>query len=293
MEKEIKVRKKRFAAFWTVVLMVCAMVLPTTVQADTYSIANLSVGSVLQPNDTISNEGNTIQVSYSTGSSEEGAEISIQSYGELQTGQAFDGWKITGITEEDHSGAIVTVLALEAQLSAARYTVTFDTNGGTAIDPITKAYGETIDVPSDPSKEGYKFTGWSVAFPYSVIGDITITANWEIEQYTITFDTDGGSAIDPITQDFNTAVTAPSNPTKEEYIFDGWDQEIPSIMPARDMTITAKWKSKYIIEKGTHELKAGVQYQLGSGVTRVDGDLSTYASGAYFYVPADGSYTFS
>ena len=69
----------------------------------------------------------------------------------------------------------------------------------------------------------------------------TITAKWKINQYTITFDTDGGTTIDPITQDYNTAVTAPANPTKEGYTFDGWDKAIPSTMPAINQTITAQW----------------------------------------------------
>ena len=293
MEKEIKVRKKRFAAFWVAVLLACSLVVPTTVQAEAYSLEDLSVGRVLQPNDTVSNAEETFQISYATGFSAEGTTITVSSYEEVPDGQVFDGWKITDIKEVDHSGAMVKVITLSAQLSTAHYTVTFDTAGGTAIDSITVAHGGTVSAPSDPSKEGYGFAGWNVEFPYTVTGDTTITASWNINKYTITFNTDGGTAIEPITQEYGTTVTAPPNPTKDEYIFDGWDREIPSPMPAQDITITAKWKSKYIIEKGTHELTAGVQYQLGSGVTQVSGDTSTYASGAYFYVPKDGTYTFS
>ena len=63
-------------------------------------------------------------------------------------------------------------------------------------------------------------------------GSITITALWTINQYTLTFDTDGGNSIDPITQDYNTDVTAPADPTKTGYTFVGWNQTIPATMPS-------------------------------------------------------------
>ena len=69
----------------------------------------------------------------------------------------------------------------------------------------------------------------------------TITAQWSIIQYTITFDTDGGTTIAPITQDYGTAITTPANPTKDGYTFAGWDKEIPTTMPAESVTITAQW----------------------------------------------------
>ena len=84
--------------------------------------------------------------------------------------------------------------------------------------------------------------------------NITITAQWKINQYTITFDTAGGSDIDPITQDYGTAITAPANPTREGYTFIGWNKEIPQTMPAENITITAQWKDA---EKPTGEISVG------------------------------------
>ena len=84
--------------------------------------------------------------------------------------------------------------------------------------------------------------------------NITITAQWKINQYTITFDTAGGSEIAPITQDYGTAITAPANPTREGYAFNGWDKEIPQTMPAENITITAQWKDT---EKPTGEISVG------------------------------------
>ena len=84
--------------------------------------------------------------------------------------------------------------------------------------------------------------------------NITITAQWKINQYTITFDTAGGSEIAPITQDYGTAITAPANPTREGYTFMGWDKEIPQTMPAENITITAQWKDT---ENPTGEISVG------------------------------------
>ena len=85
--------------------------------------------------------------------------------------------------------------------------------------------------------------------------DLTIKAKWTVNQYTLTFDTDGGSAIAPITQDYGTAVTAPADPTRTGYTFAGWTPAIPETMPAEDLTIKAKWTvNTYTI---TYDLDGG------------------------------------
>ena len=123
------------------------------------------------------------------------------------------------------------------------YTVTFDSTGGSEIAPITQDYGTAITTPADPTREGYTFIGWDKAIPTTMPAEnMTIKAQWKINQYTITFDTAGGSAIAPITQDYGTVITAPADPTREGYTFIGWDKAIPTAMPAENMTIKAQWK---------------------------------------------------
>ena len=126
---------------------------------------------------------------------------------------------------------------------ATSYTLTFDTNGGSAIAPITQDYGTAITAPADPTKTGYTFAGWTPAIPTTMPAEnMTIKAKWTVNQYTLTFDTNGGSTIAPITQDYGTAITAPADPTKIGYTFAGWTPAIPTTMPAENLTVTAQWR---------------------------------------------------
>ena len=146
-------------------------------------------------------------------------------------------------------------MTVKAQWEINQYTITFDTNGGSEIAPITQDYGTKITAPDNPTRKGYTFKGWDKEIPKTMPAEnITVKAQWEINQYTITFDTNGGSDIAPITQDYGTEITAPDNPTRKGYTFKGWDKEIPETMPAESITITARWRDT---EKPTGEIIIG------------------------------------
>ena len=162
-------------------------------------------------------------------------------------GYTFIGWDIPFPAKMP--AKITTITAL---WTINQYTITFDTAGGSEIDSIEQDYDTAITAPDAPTKEGYTFIGWDTTVPKKMPAkDMTVKARWQINRYKITFDTDGGSEIDSIEQDYDTAITAPDNPTKEGYAFIDWDTTVPAKMPARDMTIKALWKD---IEKPTGKI---------------------------------------
>ena len=178
-----------------------------------------------------------------------GTEITVPD-NPTRKGYTFKGWD-----KEIPETMPAENITVKAQWEINQYTITFDTNGGSEIAPITQDYGTEITVPDNPTRKGYTFKGWDKEIPETMPAEnITVKAQWEINQYTITFDTNGGSEIAPITQDYGTEITVPDNPTRKGYTFKGWDKEIPETMPAENITITARWKDT---EKPTGEIIIG------------------------------------
>lgn len=275
-----------------------------------------------------------------------------------RTGYTFQGWAdkadataanvVWGFQMDDHDTTLYAVWKIN------QYTLTFETNGGSTIDPIKQDYdsevtvpadptkscytfegwydndefdnevsiptkmpsqnvkfyakwniieknvtfmsdgaeysssvvacGTTVEAPKDPVKEGYTFHGWATdeagknaaTVPFEMgSNDTTFYAIWTINAYTLTFNTDGGSTIDPITKDYGTPIDAVADPTKDCYTFEGWydkdgnEVTIPATMPAKDSTIYAKWN---IITKKVRFMSDDVEYSsadvaCGSGVT--------------------------
>ena len=186
------------------------------------------------------------------------ADITItQDYGTPITAPTLtrEGYTFKGWDKEIPETMPAENITVKAQWEINQYTITFDTNGGSDIAPITQDYGTEITAPDKPTRKGYTFKGWNKEIPETMPAEnITVKAQWEINQYTITFDTNGGSDIAPITQDYGTEITAPDNPTRKGYTFKGWDKEIPETMPAENITITARWKDT---EKPTGEIIIG------------------------------------
>ncbi len=149
-----------------------------------------------------------------------------------------DAWDVTYQPGENGDGNAVTDIKLyndSLTLRGALFTRTGHTQVGWAtVDGGEKVYGFD-DV-------------------YTKNEALTLYPVWNTNKYTITFDTNGGSEIAPITQDYGTNITAPADPTREGYTFIGWDTEIPTTMPAENITLKAKWKD---IEKPTGEIVIG------------------------------------
>ncbi len=191
-------------------------------------------------------------------------------------GYTFIGW-YNGESEWNFETPVATDLTLTAKWQLNQYTITFDTAGGSEVPSITQDYGTAITPPAAPTRTGYTFVGWDRESPTTMpAGDMTITARWQVNQYTITFKPENGGQDIVIKQDYGTAITAPANPTKTGYTFAGWDKTIPTTMPAGDMTITARWTENRVIviirpDDSKDEPDPGTIHQGGPGPSNGDG----------------------
>ena len=175
-----------------------------------------------------------------------------------RTGYDFMGWTGTDLTEATMEVTIPASSIGNREFTATWkpivYDITYELAGGAVAteNPATYTVESAAITLVNPTREGHTFKGWtgtdlteateSVTIAAGSIGDRKYTATWQVNQYTITFDTDGGSTIDPLTQDFGSTVTAPADPTREGYTFKGWSPELPATMPANDMTVKAQWE---------------------------------------------------
>ena len=266
-----------------------AEVTKLTVQwtAPTYAVTLNTNGGTI-------NNGNVTEYTYGVGATLPAADDMTY------TGYTFKGW----YDNEGLTGFPVTAISdtetgnkeYWAKWEANAYTVTLNTNGGTINNGnVTEyTYGVGATLPTDVTRTGYTFKGWYdnenltgspvTAISGTEMGNKEYWAKWEINQYTITFDTAGGSVVTPITQNYGTAITAPADPTKTGYTFTGWDRAIPATMPAENLTITAQWTvNQYTIA-----------YDLAGGTAEGNPDTYTIETGAFTLTnPTKSGYTFT
>lgn len=133
------------------------------------------------------------------------------------------------------------------------YTVTFDSDGGTTIKDQTVEEGNTVIEPKDPTKEGFKFSGWFLndkQFDFStpIRKNIKLKAKWETISYIVSFDSNGGNPINEQTIARGQNVIKPSDPIREGYDFEGWfynDELFDFTKPIyKNITLKAKWNKK-------------------------------------------------
>lgn len=174
----------------------------------------------------------------------------------VKTGYTFDGWyldagKTQAFTFDTMPG---NNISLYAKWQINKYTISFESNGGNEIELITQDYGTSIMTPVT-TKIGYSFAGWYIDEALSTKStltkmpaeNLTLYAKWTIKSFTITFNSNGGSPISPITQNFDTIVNEPI-PIKAGYTFGGWFIDYQrtqlytfSSMPANNLTLYAEW----------------------------------------------------
>jgi uncharacterized repeat protein (TIGR02543 family) len=182
----------------------------------------------------------------------------------LREGYSFQGWYDAAgggtLYAWPHTlNADVTMYAQWRENTApppTEHTLAFDSRGGSAVDPVTAAAGTPVARPGDPARTGYAFQGWYDAadggtlydWPHALTGDVTMYAHWQ-KTHTLTFDSHGGSAVQPVSSYEGTAVETPADPARENHTFTGWFSSAeggtkypwPHILNT-DLTMHAQWR---------------------------------------------------
>ena len=154
-----------------------------------------------------------------------------------KTGYTFVGW-VPAIPET----VPAENMSFKAQWTINQYTLTFDADNGTEATVITQDFGTKFETPAAPTKTGYTFAGWDSEVPETIPAENkSFKALWTINQYTFSFDADGGSDVAAITQNYGTKIETPAAPTKPGYTFAGWVPAIPETVPAENMSFKAQW----------------------------------------------------
>ena len=236
---------------------------PDTLGSDGLKVVTLDLGG-----GTLGNSSEDIQIIVKTGSEFTAPASDGLTRPAGNTGSYFMWLGSNGKFYVPGDSVPADVTALTVQWTVPTYAVTLHPNGGTInsgnVTGYTYGVGATLPTADDMIYTGHTFKGWYdnenlTGSPVTAIGG-TETGNkeywakWEINQYTITVKPENGKADITITQDYGTAITAPADLTRDGYTFMGWDREIPTTMPAENITLKARWKD---IEKPTGEIVIG------------------------------------
>jgi uncharacterized repeat protein (TIGR02543 family) len=199
----------------------------------------------------------------------------------LRTGYTFLGWfsgEIGG-TQYAWPYTVNGDTAMHAQWQddslppPVQYTLTFNSHGGSAVQVVTVNTGTSVARPADPTRDGYTILGWYSAavggtvydWPHILTANVTVHAQWQDDslpppvQYTLTFNSHGGSAVQAVTADEGATVNQPADPTRNGYTLLGWYSaaeggtvyDWPHILTA-DLTVHAQW------QENTHEATTGI-----------------------------------
>lgn len=164
----------------------------------------------------------------------------------------FAGWTLEG-NDYNFSTPVtknITLIAKWIKVEKDKFTVIFDSNGGTSVNSQTIETGTKATKPANPTRTGYTFVSWQLNgseydFNQNVTKNITLVAKWKKNTYTVTFNSNGGSTVSNQTVEHGSKVTEPAAPTRTGYTFEGWtlngstynfNSEVTS-----NITLTASW----------------------------------------------------
>jgi uncharacterized repeat protein (TIGR02543 family) len=192
-----------------------------------------------------------------------------------KTGNTFGGWySDVGLTSAfNFSTPITADITLFAKWTLNTYTVTFNSNGGSAVSSQFISHGSTATQPPAPTKTGNGFAGWysdagltsAFSFATPITADITLFAKWNTNLYTVTFNSNGGTAVNSQSVPHGSTATEPAQPTKTDSTFGGWyaDAGLTGLFDfatpvTADITLYAKWGGQPTLDidgNGTYDPK--------------------------------------
>jgi hypothetical protein len=225
----------------------------------------------------------------------------------------FDGWftEADGGDPYEWPHTLTGPVTMHAHWTPIPLTITFNTYGDTTVAPITQDGGTTVAQPAEPKKSGHRFLGWFDAedgvteyttWPHPLTKSLTMHAHW-IQQFTITFDSHGGSAVEAIKQDVDTTVAQPQPaPTWGVSQFNGWFNAAsggteyttwPYTLTG-DITMHAQWKHLVTFHPlgGTSTGGASAldpQFVLAGGNATAPTGMTREAGGMYASTIADAA----
>ena len=210
----------------------------------------------------------------------------------VRTGFTFTGW------DTDFS-KVMDDIFVTALYTINTYTVIFMSDG-VEYSRQTIEHGSPAADPGTPDKTGYTFTGWDADFS-AIEGDLTVTALYTVNNYTVTFVNWDGEVLKTQTVPYGAGATAPADPVREGYTFTGWDTSFSRIFT--DLTVTALYKintytvvfmsdsvefSRQIVEHGSSAVDPGEPVKAGHSFrgwdkdfSEITGDLTVNAFFAY------------
>ncbi|XMB71455.1 ABC transporter substrate-binding protein [Mycoplasmatota bacterium WC30] len=216
----------------------------------------------------------------------EGGMISIPST--EREGYTLVGWYTSlndGVTLDEKwsflTNAVNSDITLYAKWDTVVYTLKYIDEDGSVLYNEEQDYNISLSsliTPENPTKEGYAFSGWDIILPENMPAeDVTIQATYSINQYSINFDSNGGTEVQALTQDYNTYISQPISPTKEGHSFEGWflDEQLTqsyifSTMQANDIVLYAKWSKDAVPD---------LNWNIGTEPIILDPALNTSSAG--------------
>ena len=197
----------------------------------------------------------TLKIEYAYGSA-----IDIPTVADRK-GYSFDGW----------SDSIPEIMPAHGVTVFARYSknkYNFVVNIAERSDTVMYAYGDSIDKPSKPTREGYTFTGWSKEIPTLMPdSNLTIDALWKAKTFSVTYEVDGVTTVQKYK--YGEEIAPVKVEERKGYTFVGWSPELPTTMPAENLKLTPIWElNEYEFTYITHKKEVTERYSYGDSIVK-------------------------